>query len=368
MMNDAFSRVRGTVSARLLLLAAAMLAASAPAAQAADGGCGSPGALGVAREVNIEAGSGGMYGSMTRLPHQPSLTHRKEVVLTFDDGPMPWVTQNILDTLDRYCVKATFFSVGRMALSYPSLSREVLARGHTLGTHTFSHPYPLAKLAPARAHDDIERGFAAVSAAAGQPAAPLFRFTGLADSAPLLEYLKGRGIAAVTVDVVSNDSYIHDPKTLVSRTLAEIDKTGGGIILFHDIKTATARALPDILSALKTRGYSVVHLKTARPVAPDAAMLAEYEPKVAKTLAIAMASPRRDLAPPALQPARKTADLSQKPNDAPGPSRIRMISPEKRQAVRAVDEAHTVTSMMAGWTTTVEAPWRTTYRRDMDQR
>jgi peptidoglycan-N-acetylglucosamine deacetylase len=223
-------------------------------------------ALGVARTVEIDGAKGGIYGSVTRQAKEPSFLNEKEVVLTFDDGPMPWVTKTILDTLDRFCTKATFFSVGRMALTYPQLVKDEIARGHTVGTHTMTHPFNLPRMIEAKALSEIERGFAAVATAIGTPGAPFFRFTGLADSARLLAYLKARSIAAFTVDVVSNDSYIPDPKRLTQRTLAGVDAHKGGIILFHDIKTVTAKALPDILAGLKERGYKVVHLTAKQPV------------------------------------------------------------------------------------------------------
>jgi hypothetical protein len=76
-----------------------------------------------------------------------------------------------------------------------------------------------------------------------------------------MAYLQERGIASFTVDVVSNDSYIGDPARLTRLTLERLRARGSGIMLFHDIKAATARALPDILAALKAEGYKVVHLR-----------------------------------------------------------------------------------------------------------
>ena len=115
---------------------------------------------------------------MTRQAREPSFLKPKEVVLTFDDGPMPWVTKSILDTLDTFCTKATFFSVGRMALAYPATVRDVLARGHTLGTHTYSHPFNMPRMKVDAATSEIERGLAAVATAAGaanRAVFPLYR-------------------------------------------------------------------------------------------------------------------------------------------------------------------------------------------------
>jgi Polysaccharide deacetylase len=135
--------------------------------------------LGVTRIVEIDTSTGPVLGHMTKLPHERQFLAPGEVVLTFDDGPMPWITRAILATLAQHCTRATFFSVGKMAVAYPGVVREVLAHGHTLGTHTWSHPLNLKRLPLDQATAEMERGFAAVAVAAGQPIAPFFRFPGL---------------------------------------------------------------------------------------------------------------------------------------------------------------------------------------------
>lgn len=254
---------------RVRILALSIVALLALAGAGSAEACpGKDGGLRVSRIVEIDTAGGPLYGGFSHRAKEPSFLAPKEVVLTFDDGPLPAVTRSILDTLDRFCTKATFFPVGRMAIAYPSTVRDVLARGHTVGGHTWSHPLNLPRLKPDKAHDEIERGFAAVALAAGQPIAPFFRFTGLADSDPLLAYLQTRGVASFTVDVVSDDSYIGDPQHLAQITLQRIEARQGGIVLFHDIKPATAKALPVILSELQARGYKVVHMRAAAPLRP----------------------------------------------------------------------------------------------------
>ncbi len=243
------------------------------------------GALGVSRIIEIDASAGPIFGDMTKRAKEPGFLEPKEVVLTFDDGPVPWITTPILDTLDKFCTKATFFSVGEMALAYPRAVKDVLARGHTLGTHTWSHPLNLRSLSLAKAKDQIDRGFAAVALAAGQPIAPFFRFPGLSDSDALLDHLQKLGVASFTVDVVSNDSYIGSVERLTQRVLKETEARQGGILLFHDIKPATAKALPGILTELKARGYRVVHLRRqgarCRHSPPTTASCSRSSPKPA---------------------------------------------------------------------------------------
>jgi hypothetical protein len=170
-----------------------------------------------------------------------------------------------------------------MALAYPATVKDVIARGHTVGTHTWSHPMSLPRRAFEKAKDEIDKGFAAVAFAAGQPIAPFFRFPGLNDSDPLLAYLQAKGVAAFTVDVISNDSYTASAQRLAERVTRDIARKDGGIVLFHDIKRSTARALPDILAWLKTNGFKVVHLKPKAPMPAISGYEAELSARIAKT-------------------------------------------------------------------------------------
>ena len=304
-------------------LAVATLVTLVAGTSAYAAGCADPAkALGVSRVIEIDTSGGPMFGSATKREKEESFLADGEVVLTFDDGPVPWVTKPILDTLDAFCTKATFFSVGRMALSYPGMVKEVLARGHTIGTHTWSHPNNLRRLTPEKAQDQIERGFAAVALAASADIAPFFRFPGLNDSDELLTYLQSRSIASFTVDVISNDSFIGSPQRIADRTLKHTVARGGGILLFHDLKRPTAKALPAILAGLKAKGFKVVHLRAKAPVVPLATLDAELQPILAK------ARPR-DLIPfHGPIPGPKTAEgLEPDTSDLAPPARTRLEEP-----------------------------------------
>lgn len=225
--------------------------------------------IGIARVVEIDTRNGPLFGKATSFNHQPSFLADKEVVLTFDDGPAPDTTAAVLAALSRHCTRATFFPVGRQAVRHPGTMRAIAEAGHTIGSHTWSHPKNLGGLPVGEARDEIERGFAAVAVAARHPIAPFFRFTGLNDDRELLTYLQIRRVATFTVDVITDDSFTSDTSKLVRNTLERTRSNNGGILLFHDLKKVTARALPIILSELKSAGFKVVHLVPSEPFRRD---------------------------------------------------------------------------------------------------
>ena len=95
---------------------------------------GNPNALGISRTVEIDTTGGPGFGMEHYKAHD--FLAMKEVVLTFDDGPQKIHTEHVLSALSEHCTKATFFSIGKMALGYPEIIRKVSAEGHTVGTHT----------------------------------------------------------------------------------------------------------------------------------------------------------------------------------------------------------------------------------------
>lgn len=202
-----------------------------------------------------------------------------EVLLTFDDGPLRPYTRRVLDALDAHCTKATFFQVGKMAIADPEMTREIEHRGHTVGSHTWSHRN-LRAMAPALAKGEVELGVSAVSAALGHPIAPFFRFPYLSDSRSMITHMKSRGLAMFSIDLDSKDFRTRDPKAVHTRVMADLKRAGKGIILFHDIQPSTAGALKGLLDDLKAKGYHVVHMVPRAPVKT----LPEYDAIAAKEL------------------------------------------------------------------------------------
>jgi peptidoglycan-N-acetylglucosamine deacetylase len=195
----------------------------------------------------------------------------KEIVLTFDDGPLPGTTERVLSALASECVHATFFMLGRNAEAHPALARRVLAEGHTVAHHTFSHRL-LSRLPLPRAEAEIDHGIAAVETAVygdigAAPRTPFFRFPGFAASPALLERLAARRIMVFDADLWASDWNPMSPGQELALLLHRLTAASGGILLLHDTQSKTAAMLPSLLRELKRRGFRVVHVvpKKAKP-------------------------------------------------------------------------------------------------------
>lgn len=260
----------------LMGFGAAVLALSMPAFAMAAECPDNPNALGVSRVVEIDTKGGPGFGMSQYKAYD--FLEDKEVVLTFDDGPIRIRTEAVLKALAHHCTKATFFSIGKMALGYPEILREVAKAGHTIGSHTWSHRNLGSRKYRKVAIDEIEQGISAVHRGLGADVAPFFRFPYLRDSKETLAHLQKRNVAVFSMDIDTFDFKYHSPARLVSTAMAKLKKHGKGIILMHDIQPVTAKALPRLLDALKAGGFKVVHLTAAAPVTT----LPEYDKKIEK--------------------------------------------------------------------------------------
>jgi len=230
------------------------------AAASAEPCPGNPDALGTSRVITISPSEFSRIGSMQYTQALPLNDH--EVVLTFDDGPIPPYTNVILDTLASQCVKATYFLVGDMAHAYPSIVRRIYNAGHTIGTHSQSHPYAFQRLSPQNFEKQIDGGIAMVDAALGDPKAlsPFFRIPGLGRTNAIEEYLASKSLVTWSADVVADDWKHIGAKEIVKRAMRRLEEKGRGILLLHDIHPATVLALPDLFKELKQHGYHIVQV------------------------------------------------------------------------------------------------------------
>jgi len=233
---------------------------------------GNPDAIGVSRIMKVDTHGGFYVGQTyhTRLPLEP-----KEVVLTFDDGPMRGRTDRVLAALDHECTKATFFIVGQMAKAYPETLRKTAAAGHTIAYHTMTHPLNMVKWPLEKAQENIRSGWQTVDEvlygqAGDHPATPFFRYPGLFNSRAINEWFNGLNMGVWTIDAAGNDwlkGYITlaDGPNVMNEALKELEARQGGILLLHDIKDSSSSIVAPLLRELKARGFKIVHIMPKDP-------------------------------------------------------------------------------------------------------
>jgi peptidoglycan-N-acetylglucosamine deacetylase len=191
----------------------------------------------------------GPLGEVWRVPMM-----RKEIALTFDDGPYPFYTPLLLHELERSHVVATFFLVGRSAQEFPELVQDIIGDGDEIGNHTFNH-YKLTNLSAA----DVERQIALdgqlLSTFAGHPIT-LFRPPHGRFDHRVVELAHEMGYDTVFWNDSPEDTKDISPALVVSRVLEQA--TPGGIVLLHNGQYKTIEALPVIIDRLRDDGYTFV--------------------------------------------------------------------------------------------------------------
>lgn len=187
-------------------------------------------------------------------------TEEKLIALTFDDGPDPADTPQILDLLKQYDVKATFFLIGTKAERYPELVQREAAEGHELANHTYRHTYFNKKIPERRIRDELTKAQDAIHRISGQKP-HLFRPPGGYYNETLVQTAKKEGFTVIMwswhMDTLDWDT--PGVNKITSKVLN--NARNGDIVLFHDYvegKTETIEALKKILPELKQRGYRFV--------------------------------------------------------------------------------------------------------------
>jgi peptidoglycan/xylan/chitin deacetylase (PgdA/CDA1 family) len=188
----------------------------------------------------------------------------KQIALTFDDGPHPYITPKILEVLERYCVKASFFVVGDQLEKFPNITRQAYQLGHTIGNHTYSHRSLLfagrgTALAEIRNCDKIITQIIGERAYLFRPPFGLCNLTSYSVARQL-------GYKVVYWSIDPKDWESKKPATILEHLIAQIHS--GAIVLFHDNnraeiskeRTATIVALELAIPILQSYGYDIVSL------------------------------------------------------------------------------------------------------------
>jgi peptidoglycan/xylan/chitin deacetylase (PgdA/CDA1 family) len=201
--------------------------------------------------------------NLTRLPEDAA--QRREIALTFDDGPDPEVTPLLLDLLDRRRARASFFCIGRRVAAHPALAAEIARRGHRIENHTWSHPNLFSCYLPAAQRREILRTQEAIELQTGR--APVWFRPPAGLRNPLLDReLRRSGPRLASWTRRGYDTVDHDPARVAARLLTGI--AACDVLLLHDGSSARDRqgrpvvleALPRVLDGVEASGLRPVPL------------------------------------------------------------------------------------------------------------
>ena len=187
-------------------------------------------------------------------PPKAASSGRKVIYLTFDDGPTVKYTKRVLDLLDQYDAKATFFQVGENATAHPELARSVIERGHALGSHTWSHR-DMRKLGPRELNRQITRTSAALHGITGRPVTCLRPPFG-AVNARVRRAIRHQKLDLKLWDIDPRDWKKPGSAAIARRVVSRADP--GDVSLMHDgggNRSQSVRALERILRSLSKQRY-----------------------------------------------------------------------------------------------------------------
>lgn len=195
------------------------------------------------------------------------------VALTFDDGPCPIHTPRILDMLDKAGVKATFFVIGYKAEAHPNIVRDIVERGHVVGSHSYTHNRAFSLLSKAAVRHDIERSLACLEKITGARPA-LFRPPIGHTNPRIAKVIDELGLTVVGWSVRALDGLASaEPERVVERVVPKLED--GAIVLLHDAAErddrtpASIEALPKILDAMDRKNLAGVTI-TSLLLQPEA--------------------------------------------------------------------------------------------------
>lgn len=192
-----------------------------------------------------------------KVEKQVKLPKKEKVIaLTFDDGPWPRSTLQILDILKKNNIKATFFMVGEPLAEYPQIGQKVVADGHAIGNHTWHHWY--GKMTLATVTREIDDTAALIYKLTGVKTA-MFRPPGGVLNNGLVDYAKKHNYFVAMWSSDSTDYRRPSVPALIHNVLKDVQP--GGMVLLHDgggDRSRTVQALPKIIAELQKRGYKFV--------------------------------------------------------------------------------------------------------------
>lgn len=182
----------------------------------------------------------------------------RKIAISFDDGPHP-MTEKVLDLLQQYNTKATFFCIGKQIEKHPDIFRRIIDEGHTVGNHSYSHSNRFGVFPTAKVTEELERTNTIIEQLSGKKA--LFFRPPFGVTNPKI----GRAVAKTNHYIIgwnirSLDTVIPDEKQIFERVKSKV--APGGIILLHDTSLKTVNVLEQLLLFLQSENYDAITIDT----------------------------------------------------------------------------------------------------------
>lgn len=205
------------------------------------------------------------HGIRSLLLYKKVNAQNKIICFTFDDGPNPYATPEILEVLDKYKIKATFFLVGTNIKKYPNIVREISERGHIIGLHSYDHPLffilysAQSKRNQLKKSEDLLRLLGVVST-------KYFRPPNVICNKSMLQEVSEYTVVGANHYV--GDNFIFSAQQIASRVLRSVRNEGGGILVLHDgaifpfasSRRILVKALKIMIPELISQGYKFCNL------------------------------------------------------------------------------------------------------------
>lgn len=185
--------------------------------------------------------------------NNPTIKER-EIALTFDDGPHE-MTHKVLDLLQKFNVKATFFCIGTQIEKYPEIMQRIVAEGHIVGNHTYSHSKSFGFFSTKKVKEEIAKNDALLFRVTHKKI-KFFRPPFGVTNPNVAKAVAASKHSAIGWNIRSLDTVIEDENKILERVKSRI--VPGGIVLLHDTSLKTVHVLEQLLLLLQTEKYDIV--------------------------------------------------------------------------------------------------------------
>jgi peptidoglycan/xylan/chitin deacetylase (PgdA/CDA1 family) len=194
-------------------------------------------------------------------------TDKKEIAISFDDGPAENYTKEILTLLNSENIKATFFCIGNRIAGNETILKQVQADGHIIGNHSYSHHFWFDMYSTKKMQEDLKQMDTEMERVTGLKP-KLFRPPYGVTNPNLAKAIKNCGYKPVGWSVRSMDTVIKDERKLLDKINEGIKP--GAVFLFHDTSKTTVAVLPQFIQEVKKRGYSIIPIDKLLALQPYA--------------------------------------------------------------------------------------------------